>query len=156
MPRDHLWPLLERLGCIQKAAVTLEAPIERGKVLALLLAMQRARGLEECMEAAKAKSKQIRKSGMLDAEPDCNKRFKLVIASEVCIPDACPLFLVWQDGDAPVKFEMVPNLNEEEGALWDTLPLESTEEIFGPGLDAGVLVFDAQTRELVPFSFSGP
>lgn len=155
MPRDQLWPLLERLGCIEKAAVTLEAPIERGKVLGLLLAIQRARGLEECMDAAKAKSKQIRKSGLLDAELDCNKRFKLVIGTQVCIPDPCPLFLVWLNGDAPVKFEMVSNLNEEEGAPWDALPLESTGEIFGRGLNAGVLVFDAQARDLVPFSFSG-
>ena len=155
MPRDQLWPLLERLGCLEKSAVTLEAPIERGKVLGLLLAIQRARGLEECTETAKAKSKQIRKSKLLDAEPDCNKRFKLVIGTEVCIPDPCPLFLVWLDGDAPVQFEMVSNLKEEEGAPWDPLPLEATGEIFGRGLDAGVLVFDSQTRELVPFSFSG-
>ena len=155
MPRDQLWPLLERLRCIQQAAVTLEAPIERGKVLGLLLAIQRARGLNACEETAKAKSKQIRKSKLLDAEPDCKKRFKLVIATEVCIPDPCPLFLVWLDGDAPVQFEMVSNLKEEEGAPWDALPLESTGEIFGRDLSAGVLVFDAQTRELVPFSFSG-
>jgi len=155
VPRDQLWPLLERLGCIQQAAVTLEAPIERGRVLGLLLAIQRARGLDVCEEAAKAKSKQIRKSKLLDAEPDCNKRFKLVIGTEVCIPDPCPLFLVWLDGDAPVQFEMVSNLKEEEGAPWDPLPLEATGEIFGRDLSAGVLVFDAQTRELIPFSFSG-
>jgi hypothetical protein len=49
----------------------------------------------------------------------------------------------------------VSNLKEEEGAPWDALPLEATGEIFGRDLSAGVLVFDAQTRELIPFSFSG-
>ena len=152
IPHDRLWTLLAQLGCIEKSSVTLEAPIERGKVLGLLLAIQRARGLDqECKDTSKAKSKEIRKSGLLDAEGDCDKRIKLVMGTEARFPDTCPLVFVWTDGGRPVQFEWPTHVADEEGVRWGTVPVDSIGEIFGPGKSVGVLVFDQQTRDLTPY-----
>lgn len=147
---DRLWPLLKRLGCVEKDAVTLEAPIEKGKLLALLLAVQRARGsTQESMESAKAKAKGIRKAGLLDASLDSNARVKRVLESEARFPESSQLVFVSRVlGNA--QFEWLADVNHEEGPRLGVVPIDHLEERFS-GKPVAIVVFDSETEDLTPW-----
>ena len=147
---DELWPLLRRVGAIEKDSVTLEAPIEKGKLLALLLAIQRARGWsQEAMDVAKAKAKAIKKAGLLKESHDSTERIKRVLETEARFPDSDQLVFVEQRlGTA--QFHWVTDVDDQEGVRWGLIPLDDLEESF-PDKPVCILVFNETTEELTPW-----
>ena len=147
----ELWPLLRRVGAVEKDAVTLEAPIEKGKVTALLLAIQRARGWpEEAMDTAKAKAKAIKKAGLLNEPHDSKERIKRVLETEAHFPESDQLVFVWQCLGRRAHFEAVTDVNDQEGVRWGYIPVDAFEESF-PDKPVCILVFNGTTRELTPW-----
>ena len=146
----QLWPFLRRVGAVEKDAVTLEAPIEKGKVVALLLAIQRARGWsQEFMDSAKTKAKAIKKAGWLKESHNCVERIKRVLETEARFPESNQLVFVWEClGTA--QFEWVTDVNDQEGVRWGLVPVDDFEEGF-PDKSVCIVVFNGTTGELTPW-----
>ena len=115
-------------GAFEKDAVTLEAPIEKGKVVALLLAIQRARaGRRSSRTRPRPRPRPSRRRGGSRRAQLRGAHQARVLETEARLSRVQPARLRVAGRDRAVQFERVTDVNDQEGVRWGLVPVDDFE-----------------------------